>query len=320
MDTLKNIIKILNNKNNFGICTHYEPDGDAIGSLLGLKLALIKANKKVKAFSPTPLVEPYQPFLLEFSDVIIGLPPDNEFDVLIFVDCSNVKRLRPDGTYSPKAKIIINIDHHADNTKFGTLNLLQPASPACAQIIYELLNELDWEIDKQIAICLYVGLITDTGRFVYPSTSYRTLEIASDLLKKGVKPDILNSLVYEQESMETVHLLGETLVNLKTSKDNNIIWAVVTKEMLAKTSALEENADIIIEEMRMVKGAKVFLSFRESDNCRIKVSLRSKEGFPVDKIAHIFGGGGHPAASGCRIKASLQEAEKLVLNEIKKLL
>ena len=229
MDTIKEICEILKNRNNFGICTHYEPDGDAIGSLLALKLALLKADKKVKAFSPTPLVEPYQPYLL-------------------------------------------------------------------------------------------VGLITDTGKFAYSSTTARTLEIASDLLKRDIKPDILNSLVYEQESIETFHLLGEAMANLKNSEDGKIIWASVTKEMLLKTGAIEENADIIIEEMRLVKGAKVFLSFRESDEGRIKVSLRSKEGFPVDQIAHIFGGGGHPAASGCRLKATLKKAEEMVVNEIKKLM
>jgi len=320
MDTIKEICEILKNRNNFGICTHYEPDGDAIGSLLALKLALLKADKKVKAFSPTPLVEPYQPYLLEFSDVIIGLPPDNEFDVLIFVDCSNVKRLRPDGSYSPKADCIIDIDHHADNTMFGDFNLVRPYSPACAEIIYEVIQELNQYIDRQIATCLYVGLITDTGKFAYSSTTARTLEIASDLLKRDIKPDILNSLVYEQESIETFHLLGEAMANLKNSEDGKIIWASVTKEMLLKTGAIEENADIIIEEMRLVKGAKVFLSFRESDEGRIKVSLRSKEGFPVDQIAHIFGGGGHPAASGCRLKATLKKAEEMVVNEIKKLM
>ena len=315
-DTIKEIASIIKGNDNFGICCHYAPDGDAVGSLIALKLALLKMGKKVTAFSPTTFEEPYQPLLLAFSDASIGLPSD-EFDVLIFVDCSNIKRVDPDGKYVPHAKKhIINIDHHADNTMFGELNLVNSKTAACAELIYALIKELDCEIDKQIATCLYVALITDSGKFAYPSTTSGTLEIAADLMKKGIDVEELNTFVYEQESIPTIKLLGEGLDRLKSSDDAKIVWTCLTGDIFDRTGASEENADILLEIMKLIKDAKVFLLFRESKNGIVKVSLRSRGGFPVNKIANNFDGGGHVAAAGCRMETTLAEAEKMVLDKI----
>jgi phosphoesterase RecJ-like protein len=220
----------------------------------------------------------------------------------VFLDCGNIDRmpvdfLQADGLH------ILNIDHHHDNTRFGTVNLVCSAASCTAEIVWRLSKELGAEITPAIADALYVGLVTDTGRFMYENTSAAAHRMAADLIEAGVEPHVIYRQLYEDLPFRRLQLLQRALASVERHDDGAITIAHLTKPDYEQTGALETDSEGVVDHMRAVEGTRVAVLVREllSDDREgmRKVSLRATDGsVDVSRVAREFGGGGHPQAAG----------------------
>jgi len=299
------IISLFDSNNNIFIYTHVDPDGDTIGSALALKHALELKNKKVSLFYDNNISDTYS-FLPGFKD-INPKAKTNDVALVISVDCADESRLCCNNT-----KIDINIDHHLGNSNFAKINFIDSKAAATGEIIYDLIKHLGLDINRDIAMCLYVAIATDTGNFAYSNTTQRTFQIVSHLLKTQIYPGEISRQIYEQMNFEQLKNLGEGLVEMKQESDGRLIWTCIDNyKDMAEVS--------IIDYLRKVKTCKIAVVFKKVDKNNFKVSLRSKDNIDVRSFAQRFGGGGHYFASGFTVNGSQAEVITNVLKELKKL-
>jgi bifunctional oligoribonuclease and PAP phosphatase NrnA len=236
-------------------------------------------------------------------DGLVGAPPaDVSERTIVFLDCGNIDRmpvdfLQEDGLH------ILNIDHHHDNTRFGTVNLVCPLASCTAEIIWRLSKELDVEITLGIADALYVGLVTDTGRFMYENTSAEAHRMAAELIEAGVQPHQVYRRLWEDLPFRRLQLLQRALASVERYDDGSVTIAHLTKRDYEETGALETDSEGVVDHMRAVEGTRVAVLVREllsEDRQGMrKVSLRATDGsVDVSRVARSFGGGGHPQAAG----------------------
>lgn len=303
------------------IVPHTNPDGDSLGSQLALAIALKKLGKEVVSASADFVPEIYR--FLPNSDLInTNVISNREFDIAITVECPSVERA---GSLTPaikKSKIIINIDHHPSNTNFGHYNYINVEAAAVGEQVYEILkrlakvNGLKTLMDKDIATCLYVSIVTDTGGFAYANTSYKTHKLTAHLLEYGVKPYNIYQLVYENNSIGKFQLLSCVLKTLETAKNGKVAWLSMTREMLKRTNTKVEDTEGFINYPRAIKGVEVAVFFKEGDDGKIRISFRSRGNIDVNNIALFFKGGGHIRAAGCTVEGTLDEVKERVLSYI----
>ena len=285
------------------LTTHENPDGDALGSLRAMHEILEQLGKDSLMFmSPDEFPLPWEYRDMEFEG-LIGAPPDDVDErTVVFLDCGNIDRmpvdfLQRDGVH------IVNIDHHHDNTRFGTVNLVVPTASCTAEIVWRLAKELGAEITIPIADALYVALVTDTGRFSYENTTADAHLMAAELIEAGVDPHRVYRRLYEDLPFRRLQLLQRALASVERIDDGAITVCCLTREDYYETGALETDSEGIVDHMRSVEGTKVAVLVRdllseERLGCR-KVSLRATDGtVDVSKIARAMGGGGHPQAAG----------------------
>jgi bifunctional oligoribonuclease and PAP phosphatase NrnA len=285
------------------LTTHENPDGDALGSLLAMHGILTQLGKDSLMFmSAEEFPLPWEYRGLEFEG-LLGAPPDDVAErTIVFLDCGNIDRmpvdfLQADGLH------ILNIDHHHDNTRFGTVNLVCPSASCTAEIVWRLSKELGAEITPAIADALYVGLVTDTGRFMYENTSAEAHRMAAELIEAGVAPHLIYRQLYEELPFSRLQLLQRALASVERYDDGSITIAHLTKADYEETGALETDSEGVVDHMRAVEGTRVAVLVREllsddRDGMR-KVSLRATDGsVDVSRVAREFGGGGHPQAAG----------------------
>lgn len=315
-EDLDSLAEVMRQEDNFTIATHVFPDGDSIGSVLALGLLLQKMGKRVfMCWSENVAIPPHYSFV---PGVEMLKKPDDcpaATRVFIAVDCASFQRLGKLQENALKADILVNIDHHRDNTKFGKVNLVDENYSASAEIIYELAKRLDSGFDQDIAVCLYVGLVTDTGRFQYGNTTERSFEMALDLVRRGVSPRYIFENVYENFSYSALKLLGRVLAQARFLPEANLIYSVITHQDLRETQAIIEETDNFIDYLRTVKAADVALIFKEMADGSIKVSMRSKR-IDIALVAEKFGGGGHPNAAGFSSSKGIAETLEDVVREI----
>jgi len=300
---------------------HINPEGDAIGSISALALGLKKIGKK----DICVLSKDGVPEILRFlpsSGLIKQKAPKKEFDVLCILDCNTLERT---GFKELKAKHTIIIDHHIppDNADRSELynrklaaSVIDPGAAATGMLIYNLLSALKISIDKNIATNLYTALLVDTGGFRYSNTSPEALKIACHLIQAGARPWDIAKELYESIPFKSMKLLGLSLATL--DKKDGIAWITATKNMFKKTGTTYEDSEDFVDFPRKVKEIEAAVFFREDDKNVFKLSLRSKGRINVEKIAKSFGGGGHFAAAGCKIKGTLQEVQEKVFTEVRK--
>jgi phosphoesterase RecJ-like protein len=318
MDELKKIAKVIRENKSFFITSHIRPDGDSIGSQLALKRILERLGKEVTLVNHDPVPKIYH-FLPGRKCIRQKLSQDREFDVAFVLDSPEFSRLESTAEITQKAKIIVNIDHHPGNKNFARYNYVDTKASAVGEEIYELTRVMGFEIDREIALCLYVGIVTDTGSFRQSNTTSRTHEIVAHLIKIGdLRPAQITHQVYEAQPPSTIKLLSMTLDTLERSKDGRIAWMTITDEMFRKTGTTKANTENFINYVRSVKGNEVAILFTEMAKDEVKVNLRSQSNADVNKIARVFGGGGHLRAAACTIKGDLEEIKKKVLAEVKK--
>ena len=289
-------------RDRFLLTAHEGPDGDALGSLLGLHKVLTQLGKDSLMFMAAkefPLPVEYR--FLPLEEVFHEAPADMADRTVVFLDCGNLDRM-PVEWLTAGGNDVINIDHHHDNTCFGDLNLVDVDASCTAEIVYDLALLLEAKITPEIASALYVGLITDTGKFMYENTNAHTHRVAADLIEAGVDVDDTYRRLYEHVPIEKLRLVSRALDRISSYCDGRLAVSYITTADYEATGAGEEMTEGLIDNLRSIEGVKVAAVIRDLGNrgrAARKVSLRSSEGdVDVSVIARRQGGGGHKRAAG----------------------
>lgn len=315
------IVRTIRKHKRFLVTSHIHLEGDALGSQLAMGHLIEKmGRKKVWYVDETPVPETYR-FLPGQEKVSTDLSLKRDPEVLITVDCPNRERIGQVAKYLSDQTLVVTIDHHISNQHFGDLNWLAPRASATGEMIYQLYKSAGVPIDKTAAINLYAAIVTDTGQFAYSNTTAKTHRITAELIEKGANPYFISEKIYESNSLGSRRLLGKVIDTLDVVHQGKTGYLCVTRRMLEETGCTWDETDGFCNYARSLKGVEVGLFFRESEKPgAIKVSLRSKGGVDVNKVAARLGGGGHRAASGCVIKGSLEEVKQKVLGAVERAL
>jgi phosphoesterase RecJ-like protein len=278
---------------------HIGPDGDALGSMLAVAGAARNAGKTAYATFGEPFVVGKQ---FRFLDTSALTPPRDvpeDIDVAVVVDTSVPSRLGSALPIVERARTVIVVDHHlAQGDELGDIRVVDTTAGAAAQVVYRLLIELGWELDADIAAALYTGIVTDTGRFQYSATSPEIHRITAALLEAGVEPPTIGRHVYEESPFSYLHVAGAVLGRAQLDAEKHLVWSVLTREDLATESLKYEDADGLIDLIRIAEESDVACLLREIGDDKYKGSLRSRGRVDVSAIAGMFGGGGHHNAAG----------------------
>ena len=303
------IKKLLQKCTHALIISHIRPDGDAIGSLIGLGLALQSAGKQTTLVLTDGLPSKYR--FLEGSQ-LVNKKIQPGYDLAIALDCSDVHRF---GESLEQIPIDINIDHHITNENFAKVNLVLPEVPATAAILAEFLPEWGFNIDEAIANALLMGIITDTIGFRTTNVTPQLLKTSAQLMEAGAKLSELYNLTLISQSYPASVLWGFALSRLQ--RDNGIIWTIITLEDRKMASYTGRDDADLTNLLSAIEGSEISILFNEQKDGKVKVSWRSSSQVDVSKIAQFFGGGGHPPASGADMDGSLEEVRILVLEKTK---
>jgi len=310
----------LRSRDKFLLTAHEGPDGDALGSLLGMHHLLTQLGKDSVMFLAAkefPLPIEYR--FLPLEEVFHEPPADMADRTAIFLDCGNIDRM-PVDFLTDGAHEIINVDHHHDNTHFGDLNLVDVEASCTAEIVYQLAQLLGVRTTPEMASALYVGIITDTGKFMYDNTNARTHRIAADLIEAGVVVDETSRRLYEHVPIEKIRLVARALNGIERYCDERLVLAYITAEDYEATGAGEEMTEGIIDHLRSVEGTQIAALIRDlGDRGRAarKVSLRSSTGeVDVSAIARKRGGGGHKRAAGFSTDLELDQLVTFLCGEV----
>lgn len=318
--SLINIKDILLSAKKIGITFHVSPDGDATGSVLALYNGLKCLNKDCYILSKEPLSDNLK-FLMSSEEITGDMQaPSEDTDVVIVLDCGNLERANAD--LSNFTGTLLNVDHHLSNDMYGTENYVDTNAAATAEIVFELLNLMDYkfseddEIAKEIGTCIYTALVTDTGCFRHSNVTYKTLEIASVLRKIGVNNTYIYSSLFDNKDFNRIKFVGSVISKMKLVLNDKV--ALIELPMsLAEEFGMEigDTSDIISYGLQ-IKGVEVTLLVKEVEG-GAKASLRAKNDVDVRKIAENFGGGGHTKAAGVSMKGvTLTEARDKLLEKI----
>lgn len=299
----------------FAVATHVRPDGDAIGSLLGMTFMLRKLGKEVHPYCQDSVPEP-QRFLSGSQEIRHTIEEPSFYDASILVDCGGF--LRVGNTLADsigKIPFLINIDHHLNDVPFGDIFWVTPSASSTCEMLYYLCRQLRLTLDPDIATQLYTGLLTDTGSFRFSNTNQQVLEIASELVAAGAQPAYIAEQLYESASPESVQLLARVLATIVFSSDSRLATAALTQDMFAETRTSPEDSEGFINHLRAVKSVDLAMLFREDNNGLVHVSMRSKGEVDVAALAKRHGGGGHRNAAACRISGTLQTISSKLTQE-----
>jgi bifunctional oligoribonuclease and PAP phosphatase NrnA len=306
--------------NRFLLTTHENPDGDALGSLLAMHSileALGKDSVMFLAAKEFPLPVEYR--FLPLEEVFHEPPADLSDRVAIFLDCGNIDRMPVDFLKNGDNKVI-NIDHHHDNTRFGTINLVDVDASCTAEIVYDLAGLLGVELTPEIANALYVGLVTDTGKFMYENTDARSHRMAAGLIEAGVQVNDIYRRLYEHAPIEKLKLLARALEAIEVKDDGRLAVTYMSTEDYASTGASESLTEGVIDHLRTIEGTVVAAVVRdqgEASRSARKVSMRSTDGrVDVSAIARAHGGGGHRRAAGFGTDLPFEQVVDFLISEI----
>lgn len=298
---LDRVVALLEDAARVLLVTHTHPDGDALGSLVALQRGLQHRGCAVEVYLPAVDARlPDELATFDLSDAVDESAVQLAGRTVVFLDCGNADRT-PLGERLAEMEVVINIDHHHDNTAFGTVNHLDPEASSTAELVWELLHRLEVPIDVEIAEALYTGLITDTGRFSYENTTPRAHEMAAELLGTGIDITAIRRRLYEDLSPAKLELMRRALDTYAVHGDGIVISARLTAEDFAAAGGTEAHAEGIIDILRCLRGVRVAALARELEvePGTFKVSLRAADpSVDVSAIARASGGGGHPQAAG----------------------
>lgn len=317
MSDPRTIIAALQPCNTILISVHKSPDGDALGSQLALMLALEKMGKAVTVHNLDPVPEIYR-FLPHQARITSGPNVVGRFDAMIVLDSDPPRTGLFAGDYP--APTLINIDHHITNPRIWPLTWLDAEASATGEMIFKLIVQAGLPLDREIALCLYTSIFTDTGSFRYSNTSPECMRISATLLEAGADPWLVTENVYESYSFNRLKLLGTVLGAMERSPDNRMAWVVVTDDLFQKTGTTAEDTDNFVNYVRSVSGVEVAILFRQAGQEQYKISLRSKGRVDLSSLAQALGGGGHKNAAGSTLDGTLEDVKNKVLREVAKVI
>jgi phosphoesterase RecJ-like protein len=298
---------------------HIRPDGDCIGSQLGLSLALRDQGKRVTCWN-----EDVMPDKLAFldPDKLVQQPQrGKKFDCVIATDCASFERLGKVGRCIGNRKLFINIDHHASNTRYADINWVSAREPSSGEIIFRLMKAAKWAITPAVADCLFTAVSTDTGSFQYPTTRPGTFHVGAELVKRGANLAKIGDEVYQSYPLSRVRLLQHLYNHFRLVHDDQIAYFWLKQADYARTGAGKDDAEGLIDHLRAIEPVVVACLFEELGPGVTRISLRSKsDQVNVNEIAAQFGGGGHTAAAGARISGPAPATQRRVLDAVKKAL
>jgi phosphoesterase RecJ-like protein len=306
----------------FVVVTHERPDGDAIGSLVGMQLVLERLGKDVLAYLPAdefPLPGEYA--WMEIGGLIVEPPADLAERVVVFLDCGNIDRSRA-SSFEDVAARVLNLDHHHDNTRFGSIDHVVADASSTAEIVWDLMADLGVALDPRIGAALYVGLVTDTGRFMYENTTARSHEMAAAIIRAGVDVHEVYRRLYEGVPPGKLKLLARGLENLRRYEDGQLTLSQLSHRDFQEADARESFAEGVVDHLRALDGTAVAGLIRELDGGSAdvvrKVSLRATDDrVDVSRIARAMGGGGHRRAAGFTTQLALPELVDFLQREVR---
>jgi bifunctional oligoribonuclease and PAP phosphatase NrnA len=318
-DDLRAVAEALRSHDRFLVVTHENPDGDALGSLLAMKLALDGLGKDTEMYlyGEAPLPKEYG--FMPLDGLRRELPADASERVLVALDCANEQRLGPDPTALEQAPLTVNIDHHHDNSRFGDVNLVVADASSTGEVLRDVFDELGVELTPEIAEALYIAVVTDTGRFQYTNTTPKALRLAAELVEAGADVHRVFQGVYESVEFAKLKLLGRALERAQVYDGGRLVVSYLLRSDFTDLSVAEAFSEGIIDYLRAVEGADMAALIREpprSDGPARRVSLRaSTDEIDVSAIARKSSGGGHRQAAGFSSDESIEEITQFIRDE-----
>ncbi len=311
MSDLAAIAEALRAGDRFIVTTHENPDGDALGSLLATTVALRGLGKDVVMFLDGAAPVPREYAFMRLDDLARELPADVGERTLVAVDCAKADRIGPDPSVVERARAVINIDHHHDNSLFGDLNLIVADASSTGEVLRDVFRALDIDLTPELAEPLYIALVTDTGRFQYTNTTPKALRLAAELVEAGADVHAVFQQVYESVEFAKLKLLARALERARVLEGGRIVVSNLLRVDFAEVGAAGSYSEGIIDYLRAVEGAELAVLIREppaGEEPSKRISLRaSVDELDVSAIAHLFGGGGHRQAAGFSTDASVEE-------------
>lgn len=311
---MEKIVQAIHNSGSFLVCMHVDPDGDTTGSASALCAMLEKLGKKFSMFCSGRIPEVYK--FLKFSDKVSSFIDDSaKYDAIVALDCADSKRIPGFDRIKKLSGLVINIDHHADNTKFGDINFIKQCS-STGELVYNLSKKLGIELDADMATSIYSAIVTDTGNFKYDNATAKVFKIAAALVEAGADPHDIAIKIYESKTRSEMKILAKALEKTETIIDGQVAYTWLTKGEIESTGALDEEMSSIADRIRALKGVDVAIFLREMSDGKVKVNLRSKQR-NIQIVAKELGGGGHQRASGIVMDGPVEEARDKLLAAIK---
>ena len=312
----KEIIAAIDSGKNFLITAHVRLDGDALGSELALYLMLKDLGKEAVIYNQDATPGHYR-FLPAVEHIVHDVENIEKYDVGFILDCSELDRLGRISANVARIKKLINIDHHVSNSGFSNLKILDTRASSTGELLYRLMRKMHVKMTQDICTNLYAAILTDTGGFRYSNTHQETLRAAGDLVEGGANPQWISENIYESDPPTKLLLLCRVLETLTLDMETRTASLVVTWQHLQDTGATMEQTDGFVDIPRSVKGIDIAMLYTQMGEEQYKLSLRSKGGVNVEKIARKFGGGGHVNAAACRIDGHIDEVKSRVLEAIR---
>jgi phosphoesterase RecJ-like protein len=303
---LSQVVELIEKKNNFAITTHVKPDGDGVGSSLGLCWLLRSLGKSAEVIVRGEVPPAYRslPGAEEIRDV---QRLDSQYDAVFIIECSDLER---PGIAGLDTELTVNIDHHATSEHFGTINWIDSTASAVGEMIYNLCKAIGGKITTEIAECVYMALVTDTGSFHFSNTSDRTLKVASELVKAGAKPSKIGEAVYNNYPWSRIELMRRVLETVKRDETGRIASMRQTLEMRELAGAIDGDNNGFVNIPLAAREVLAVVYMREVEPGKYRASLRSKGNINVARVAESFGGGGHKNAAGLSIDGDWDEKER----------
>jgi bifunctional oligoribonuclease and PAP phosphatase NrnA len=303
----------------FLLVTHENPDGDALGSILAMKLALDALGKDAVMFVGGEMTLPPDYDFMPLDDLARTLPEDVSERVILALDSATAARTQLDPGLLEGAPLTVDVDHHHDNTRYGNVNLVVPEASSTGEIVRDLIAELGVALTPEIAEAIYIAIDTDTGRFQYTNTTQKAHALAIELMDNGVVPQDVYRRIYESVPFERQQLIGKALVRARRYENGRMIASYLLRSDFQELGVGEEYAEGVIDELRKVKGVELAMTVRqppEPPGAKQRISMRSaSDGLDVSAIARQRGGGGHMRAAGFSTDESIEEVIEFVRSE-----
>jgi phosphoesterase RecJ-like protein len=315
-NSFQEISQVLRAHHSFLVCTHVNPDPDAVASQCAMVQILRHLGKRVIAVSPEPIPRRFH-FLPGARQIRLASSIKKwDFDMAIILDCGDFNRIGPVQPLLSPGTLLVNIDHHVTNSFFGQYNFVVPKSSSTAELLYDLLADISCPLTKTLAQLLYTGILTDTGCFRYDNTTPHTHEVASRLLSFGVSSNKLYIKLYESITLGDLNNFNKLVSSFERHFNNQVICLVLSQKDLKRFSEEFDLRDRIFRHFRAIKDVEVIVIFTVEKKDVTRVNFRSLSRVNVAWLAYHFQGGGHSRASGCLVKGDLNHTKKRVLQEI----